>query len=118
MRISYMRYQSTTCGWSFFARFTSTPLEPPTSPGDTVIRVEKKIHGFSATCDIVQRQMIISMSEMSKTCAVPISYLKVVHWVRLLQLKICEVNVDNVALSNLDGLPLVKVIRVIGRIAW
>ena len=58
------------------------------------------------------------MSEMSQTCAVPISYLKVVHWVRLLQLEICEVNVDNVALSNLDGLPLVKVIRVIGRIAW
>ena len=61
--------------------------------------------------------MIILLSEMSKTCAVPISYLKEVHCI-MFQLEICEVNVDNVALSNLDGLPLVKVIRVIGRIAW
>jgi len=113
------RCQSPTCGRSYFARFTSTPLEPPTSPGDTVIRVEKKIHSFSATCDIVQqRQMIILKTEMSQTCAIPISYLKVVHWVRVLQLEICEVNVDDVALSNLDGLPLVEAIGVIGGIIW
>ena len=68
---------------------------------------------------------------MSQICPVPISYLNVVHCVRALQLKVCnrhnrmfwlsleitcEVNVDDVALRSLDGLPLVKVIGVVGRI--
>ena len=57
--------------------------------------------------------MIILKTEMSQTCAIPISYLKVVHWVRVLQLEICEVNADDIALINPDGLPLVKAIRVV-----
>ena len=55
---------------------------------------------------------------MSQICPVPTGYLNIVHWVRALQLEICEVNVDDVALSNLDGLPLVEVIGVVGRIVW
>ena len=95
-----------------------TPLQAPASPGNTAIRVEKNIHSFGVTCDISPRQTNIVVSQMSQICAVPIGYLNVVHRVRALQLKICEVNVDDIALSSLDGLPLVKVIGVVSRIVW
>ena len=52
---------------------------------------------------------------MSQQCAVTISNFNVVHFIRLLQLKICEVDVDDVAFGNLDGFSLVKVVGEVGR---
>ena len=55
---------------------------------------------------------------MPQQGAVAISQFNVINLVRTLQLKICEVNVDNIALCNPNGLPLVKVIAVVGRVVW
>ena len=50
---------------------------------------------------------------MPQQGAVAISQFNVINLVRALQLEICEVNADDIALINPDGLPLVKVIRVV-----
>ena len=50
---------------------------------------------------------------MTQQGAVTISQFNVINLVRTLQLKICEVNVDAIALCNPDGLLLVKVVVVI-----
>ena len=53
---------------------------------------------------------------MPQQGAVAIGQFKVINLVRALQLKICEVNVDDIALSNPDGLPFVKVVVVVRRV--
>ena len=50
---------------------------------------------------------------MPQQGAVAIGQFNVINLVRALQLKVCEVNVDDIALSNPDGLPLVKVVVVV-----
>ena len=55
---------------------------------------------------------------MSQQCAITISNFNIVYFIRLLQLKICEVDVDDVAFGNVDGFPLVKVVGVVEGEVW
>ena len=54
-------------------------------------------------------------SKKSQQGAVAIGYLKVVDLIFTLHLKISEVDVDDTALGNFDGFPLVKIVGVVGR---
>ena len=103
----------------------------PATPSDTLVGVEKDMNGLCDAGNVgnfyplslspsfpfhqVQFQIvrIVLCSKMSQQCAITISNFNIVHFIRLLQLKICEVDVDDVAFGNLDGLPLVKVVGVV-----
>ena len=108
----------------------------PTTSSDTLVGVEKDMNGF---CDAgyvgnfdplslspsfsfhkVQFQIvrIVLCSKMSQQCAITISNFNVVYFIGLLQLKICEVDVDDVAFGNLDGFSLVKVVGVVEGEVW
>ena len=91
-----------------------TPLQTPSPLGHSAIGVEKNEDSFSAAGYVPLD--IVLCSKMPKICAVSISQLNIINSV--LHVKIGEVNVDNLALSNLDGLLLVKVIGVVSREVW
>ena len=50
-----------------------------------------------------QSVRIVSCSEMSQRCAIAISYVNIVDLIGTLQLKICEVDVDDVAFGNITN---------------
>ena len=50
---------------------------------------------------------------MSQQGAVTIRYFKVVDLIRLLQLEISEVDVDDIAFGNFDSLPFVNTVWVV-----
>ena len=56
----------------------------------------------------------MSCSKVSQQGSIPIGYFKVVDLIRTLQLVVSEVDVDDIAFGDLDGFPLVKIIRVVG----
>ena len=56
---------------------------------------------------------IVRRSKMSQQGAFTIRYFKVVDLIRLLQLVICEVDVDDIAFGNFDGFPLMKIVGVV-----
>ena len=45
--------------------------------------------------------------------AIAICYFNVVNLIGTLQLKICEVDVDDIAFGNFDGFPLVQIVAVV-----
>ena len=55
----------------------------------------------------------MSCSEVSQQCAIAISYFDVVNLIGTLQLKFCEVDVDDIAFGNFDGFPLVQIVAVV-----
>ena len=59
---------------------------------------------------------IVSWAKMTQKCAIAINYVNIVIWT--FQIKICEVNVDDIALGNFDGFPLVKFVGVVGWKVW
>ena len=67
---------------------------------------------LSFFCPVVQLHSVIG-SKKSQQGAVAIGYLKVVDLIFSLHLKISEVDVDDTALGNLDGFPLVKIVGVV-----
>ena len=52
-------------------------------------------------------------SEMFQQRAIAICYFNVVNLIGTLQLKICEVDVDDIAFGNFDGFPLMKIVGVV-----
>ena len=57
-------------------------------------------------------------SEMFQQRAIAICYFNVVNLIGTLQLKICEVDVDDIAFGNFDGFPLVQIVAVVRWIVW
>ena len=104
----------------------------PTTPCDTLVSVEKDMNGL---CDAgyvgnfhplfllfplskSQIVRIVSCSKMSQQCAITIRYFNIVHFIRFLQLKICEVDFDDIAFGNFYGFPLVKTVGVVRWEVW
>ena len=87
-----------------------TPFQTPTTPSDTPVSVEKDMDSL---CDTGYIMNWIVIREKSQQCAIAIGYFNVVNTASL-QLKIREVDVDDIAFGNFDGFPLVQVVAVGG----
>ena len=61
---------------------------------------------FATPGTIVSFVQVVVCSKPSQGCAITISYLDVVDMVRTLQLKICEVDVNDIAFGNFNCFPL------------
>ena len=103
-----------------------TPFKTPTTTSDTLICVEKDMDGLCDAGKVINLDSlptssfftdvhIVCRSEASQQGTIPIGYFKVVNLIRTLQLEISEVDVDDIAFGNFDGLPLVKIVGVAGR---
>ena len=57
-------------------------------------------------------------SKVSQHCAIGLSYFQVVNGITPLNVKICDVDVDDIAFGNFDSFPLMEIVGVVRREVW